>query len=156
MRNYGNRLFALLAVAAATAAVLMGLARAADRADAPAFSAGEECSWVIRAALPADLSAADPFQITDTLDHHLALRGGVMVSVTGQGAGMYRTVLEDGIDYLLSIGTAQDTAGNAADTVTVTLTAIGMEQAAAVQANGSAELQVYIAAILRSAADADA
>ena len=149
MRNDGKRLLALLLVAVATAGVLFGLSHTDHGADLTAYAPGEDCSRILRAALPADLSAAGRVQLTDTLDHRLALRGGVLVSVTGQGDDTHRAVLEDGVDYWLDIGTAQDVHGYAVDTVTLTLTAAGMEQVAALQTAGSAELRVYLAAIVK-------
>ncbi|MBR6555315.1 MAG: isopeptide-forming domain-containing fimbrial protein [Clostridia bacterium] len=149
MRNDGKRLLALLLVAVATAGVLFGLSHTGRGTDLTAYAPGEECSRILRAALPADLSAAGRVQLTDTLDHRLALRGGVLVSVTGQGDDTHRAVLEDGVDYWLDIGTAQDVHGYAVDTVTLTLTAAGMEQAAALQTAGSAELHMYIVAIVK-------
>ena len=149
MRNDGKRLLALLLIAVATAGVLFGLSHTDRGTDLTAYAPGEECSRILRAALPADLSAAGRVQITDTLDHRLALRGGVLVSVTGQGVDTHRAVLEDGIDYWLDIGSTQDAAGRTADTVTLTLTAAGMEQVAALQTAGSAELHMYIVAIIK-------
>ena len=149
MRNDGKRLFALLLVAVATAGVLFGLSHTDRGTDLTAYAPGEECSRILRAALPADLSAAGRVQLTDTLDHRLALRGGVLVSVTGQGDDTHRAVLEDGVDYWLDIGTAQDVHGYAVDTITLTLTAAGMEQVAALQTAGRAELRVYLAAIIK-------
>ena len=149
MRNDGKRLLALLLVAAATAGVLFGLSHADHGTDLTAYAPGEECSRILRAALPADLSAAGRVQLTDTLDHRLALRGGVLVSVTGQGNDTHRAVLEDGVDYWLDIGSTQDAAGRTADTVTLTLTPVGIAQAAALQTDGSAELRVYLAAIIK-------
>ena len=149
MRNDGKRLLALLLVAVATAGVLFGLSHTGRGTDLTAYAPGEECSRILRAALPVDLSAADRVQLTDTLDHRLALRGGVLVSVTGQGDDTHRAVLEDGVDYWLDIGTAQDVHGYAVDTVTLTLTAAGMEQVAAAQTDGRAELRVYLASIIK-------
>ena len=123
--------------------------------DHDTFAVGEEHSWIIRASLPTGLATATKFAITDTLDHRLTFRGGVLVSVAGQDAPAKSetVVLEETSDYVLTLGTAQDANGNDVDTFTLTLTPAGMQKAAAAQVEGTPELRVYFAAIINSTAD---
>ena len=120
--------------------------------DHDTFAVGEEHSWIIRASLPAGLATATKFAITDTLDHRLTFRGGVLVSVGEQDAPAKSetVVLENITDYALTLGTAQDANGNDVDAFTLALTPAGMEKAAAAQVSGTPELRIYFAAIIDS------
>ncbi len=123
--------------------------------DHDSFAVGQEHGWILRASLPTGLAHATKFEITDTLDHRLTFRGGVLVSVAGQDAPAKSetVVLEDVTDYTLTLGTAQDANGNDVDTFTLALTPAGMQKAAEAQVAGTPELRVYFAAIINSAAD---
>ena len=123
--------------------------------DHDTFALGEVHTWIIRGDVPAGMANAVQYQIFDTLDYRLTLKGNfaVKVGLATDAAQTEALTLTSGTHYTVTTGTATDSAGNTVDTFIVTLTAAGRKAVANTVGTGSPadyEVRVYFDAVINS------
>ena len=144
------------------------------------YDIGENHTWIIQSSIPEGMGDGLKYEITDTLDYRLTLVSVDRVAVAKdsgdfgsadsesyQGdenetpAFAETVVLEAETDYVVTIGTAADDAGNTVDQFVVSLTPAGMAKVAdAVDNDGDDtlgyddyEVRVYFTAYINTNAE---
>ena len=122
--------------------------------DEDTFDVDQLHTWIIRSDIPAGMSNAVKYRISDSLDYRLKLCNGfeVKVGLKTDRAGEEAVTLIPGTDYRVTTGTGVDDAGNGIDTFVIELTQAGMKAAAAAAGSqyAEAELRVYFDAVIDS------
>ena len=109
----------------------------------------ETHTWIIQTSIPAGLATGLKYEITDTLNYQLTFKGNVIVTVSEKAAAAHQDllVLDEGVDYILTVTPGVDDEGRDNTTFKVALTASGMEKVAAVKGEAP-EVRVYFDAVI--------
>jgi len=110
---------------------------------------GEVHTWIIQTSIPAGLATGLKYEITDTLNYQLTFKGNVIVTVSEMAAAAHDDllVLDEDVDYILTVTPGVDEEDRDNTTFKVALTASGMEKVAAVKGEAP-EVRVYFDAII--------
>lgn len=115
------------------------------------FDVNEVHTWIIQSSIPTGLATGQRYEISDTLDYRLTYKGNVTVTVAEKTAkaGEDLITLEESTDYTLAVSIVKDSAGNDVDKFVISLTASGMQKAAAVTGT-EPEIRVSFDAVINS------
>ena len=128
--------------------------------DHDSFNVNEDQLWIIRATIPADLSTAKEYKITNVLDYRLTYKGNLEVKVAKEtdAANTEEVTLVRGTDYKLIVDKTS-TDGKVVDKFVVSLTAAGMKKVAEATVNkgrsveegsDAYEVRVYFDALINT------
>ena len=121
--------------------------------DEDTFDVNENHTWIIRSDIPAGISNAVKYVISDAMDYRLTLKNNfaVKVGLKTDRAGEEAVMLIPGTDYTIDTVKAVDAENREIDTFTVSLTSAGMTAVAkAAPVKTDYEIRVYFDAIIDS------